>query len=250
MSNKKNVLPDVKAYPDVAYDSVVNVPSNKQLALFTAKVTNKSGSAIDLGLLVKLATTRWQFYTIVGGTATNATSAIQSGATTTIDTTTIGDGFLFACDKLFGLVGLLVSQAPTGAPVYTYQYYNGTTWATLTTLAVPAYGTGKNYIVFMPPIDWVPGFTTYTGLTQTQYTIRMVTTTAPTQAIQVANASGSSVWSGQFLDYLPAVANNGQIICTYPQTRPIWFEGGEGLMPYFGTANSANVVMVDYAILD
>jgi hypothetical protein len=237
-------------YNDVGKASVVSPGAGQQLQVFNFKAGNRSGGAIDVGLLKKLDTSAWKFYTIVAAStpdAADVTTAVQAGTTTTVFTTTNNDGYMVGAIKPFGLIGLTVATAPAGgSPAYTYQYYNGTSFGTLTTIAVPSYGTGTNLVVFNPPIDWAVGTTAAVGPTgSSTYNILVRASTAPNATAGTISAA----WVAQFLDFQGAVADKSFLERTYNFDRPLLLDGNESLMPYFsGSASASNFVEAVYAI--
>lgn len=238
-------------YSQNCKQNVLTPPSGKQINLYSAKCLNQSGGAIDVGIGKKLALSNWKFYKYtVANTpyVTDYTAAIQGGGALNIFDTTIGDGYLVGANSQFNVIGMTVGTGQTGTPVYLYQYYNGSSWVTLTTQAVPStYASGDNLVVFMAPQDWVPGTPNaiQTGADTSKYYILVTATTAPGVAV-TANAA----WVVEFIDFISQLANN-----TIFETKvmdsvlPIIFSGTEGVIPYFsGTANAKNSMRVLYSI--
>ena len=232
----------IRAYPDSTLVSYATkgklpafaAPANKQTAILNVRAFNNSGGAINVGILRLLQTpalSLWQ-YTASGTVYTPVTLPVTSG--TTILDTTNGDGFLVQSPRKFGMVGFTISQAGSGSPVYTYKYYNGSSFTTLTTLEVPSYGsTGDVWIVFQAPSDWALGGNA--ALNQNQYALQVIATTANGTAVQISN-----MWVGEFLEFYQAVPNNAAIQLSFPDSKPFTLNGGEGLIPYFATTNAAN----------
>lgn len=211
---------------------------NGQLHLVSAKLTNNSGGACDLGIFrLFKATDIYSIATSVSAVITDVTAAINAGTATTILTTTNNDGFYAGATDIFGLLGFTISQAETGTPVYTYKYWNGSSWVTLNGFALPtAYTpTGTQLIVFAPPVDWKKGGT---GLNSGKYWIQVLATTAPATAVQVTAA-----WMAQMVDYAASVANGASFSWAVTTLElALHWGSGEGLLPYFGTANAKNMV--------
>jgi hypothetical protein len=173
---------------------------------------------------------------------TDQTSTIQDGSTVTLYTTTTNDGFLIQSPRRFNLIGFSVTQAESGSPVYTYQYYNGTAYATLTTIKVSAsYTVADHVIAFAAPQDWAVGTTAAVGGSTSLYSILMKASTAPGTAVQ-ANA----MWVSAFLNFTEGVADNGKVVCTAAAGENFTLQSTEGVVPFFGTANAANTVRVTY----
>lgn len=245
-STHKGIRTLACGYKEKGKTAPISTPSNQQLAVHYARAINRSGGAIDVGIMKKLSSGRWKIYGLVGGVASDLTSAIQAGTASTIFTTTNNDGFLVAADVFFGLFGLTVSQAENGVPVYTYKYFNGTSFTTLTTIeSVTAYSAADQFNVFYPPLDWAKG-SGVAGTDSSKYYIQVLATTAPGQAVKVTNA-----WAAQPLKLSPQLANNADLVFDVSQERPIPFEQGESLIPYFGgSANAANIFEARYVFLD
>lgn len=131
----------------------------------------------------------FQLYSRIAATPNvDRTAAIQAGTATTIFTTTINDGFLIYGVQKFDKVTMRISQAATGAPVYTYEYWNGSAWSALTTTAVPDYTTlASDTLEFSIPSNWAVGDGTEVGGNVLFYTIRALATTAPGTAVQITS---------------------------------------------------------------
>lgn len=216
--------------------------SNQQLHLVSAKLTNNSGGAIDMGIFrLFKQSDLYNIITTVGAgpTITDVTASINSGTATTLVTTTNNDGFYVGANEMFGFVGLTVSQADGGGSTYTVKYWNGA-WTTLTNFATFSLGsTGTQLLVFAPPVDWAKGGT---GLSASQFNIQVLATTAGATAVKVTAA-----WVAQMLDYAQAVADKASFTWgVVPIGLELHWNSGEGLLPYFGTANAKNMVVAQY----
>jgi len=232
-------------YTQTCKDGVLSPPSGKQLRLFYAKAVNNSAGSIDVGLGVKLADADIQLYTLTAASTPDAldvTSTIQAGTAVNIFTTTANGGYLVSAPRQFGIFGFTVSQAESGSPVYTYQYYDGSTYQTLTTISVPStYGTGTNLVVFAPPQDWAPGTTVAVGGSSTNYNIRVLSTTAGGQAVKA-----TAFWVVDVLGYSLGLADKGSLEIDMTATEGVLLSGQEQLVPYFGTASGKNSVVMAY----
>ncbi len=239
----------ITSYAQNAKDSVLSPSTGKQIKLYYAKLTNRSGGTIDVGILKKLATTgSYALFGSAAGVGSDLTTAINAGTASTILTTTTNDLFVVQCREKFSLIGLTVSQAQAGSPVYIYQYWNGTIWTTLTTISVPtSYTTGTQLIVFLPPSDWAVGGDGTTNLDATRYSVRCKATTAPSTAVKV-----TALWAGLMLDFKPNLDHESSM--EYKGADPtlcLMFDGGESLLPYFGgTATANNLIHAQYMIQD
>lgn len=228
--------------------NVLTPPTGQQINFYSGRVLNQSGGAVDAGICKKLALTAWKLYTYVavGTVATDYTAAIQSGGAVNIFDTTNNDGFLAGANVPFNVLGLTVSQAQTGSPVYTYKYFNGTAWTALTTQAVPStYAAADQLVVFPAPQDWAPGTPAGPTVNQSLYYIQVVATTA-----SGVNVQATSAWVCEFLEFLSQLANNTSLdFRVFDSVLPIVLSGTEGLLPYFGgSANAKNMMRIVYSI--
>lgn len=220
---------------------VIIPPATKQINLYSAWAVNGSGLSIDVGICKKLGNDEWKAYSIIAANtpdATDVTASIQAGTATNIFTTTINDGFMIGAKQKFGVIGLTVSQADSGSPVYAIRYYNGSAMATLTGYSIPAsYAAGTVLITFPAPIDWVPGSTAAVGGDSSLYMVEVVATTAGGQIVKATSA-----WICQFLAYTPGLADRGYIqFDTLSSDYPLVLSGNQQVLPYFGgTANAKN----------
>lgn len=230
---------------------VISPGASKQLHVYNAKAHQRTGGAVDVGILKKLSTASWKFYTITAASTPDAlevTSTIQAGTAVTIFTTTNNDGYLMSARQRFNMIGFnIANEIAAGAPVFSYQYYNGSAYTTLTTTAVPTYtATGTALVVFNAPTDWVVGTTAAVGGDSSNYNILVRATTAGSDT-----ATADSAWVGQFLDFQEGVADNGSLELNLNIDRPLILDGNEAVYPYFGgTANALNTMRVLYSIQD
>lgn len=238
----------LKQYAGSGKALLFSVPANKQVKLYRAKVVNGSGGASDLALVRKLLGLYTTVSPLVALDTPDAGDAVPiiDMPETTIFAGANNDGFLVQSDLPFGLVGLTISAEQAGG-TYTYQYFNGTAFATLATIAVPADYNAKadRLIAFIPPHDWAPGTTEAVGGEAAKYTILVRSTVAPGGAVKV-----SAMWVGDILAFDEAVADKGSMEFSLPEGEHFLMEGGEGLMPYFGTSNAGNYAYALYRIED
>lgn len=234
-----------RAYTTVAKDAALSSPSsNKQLAIHSAAAYNATISAMDVGLGVRFDTTAWKLFTVQASN-TDATSAIQAGTETTILPTTNNYGFIVQAKKPFGLLSLTISQAETGSPTYSYQYWNGSAWATLNLRNSPVYtSTGSIAIAFAPPLDWAEGNGSATAdfsTTQAGYCIRVRGTTAPATAVKITALNVSKFWAFR------NVSSKGYMRVSFDDKSDL-LEIGESVQAYFGTADNSNTVEISYQV--
>jgi hypothetical protein len=241
--------PRLIAYGTKGKAGVIGGSASKQVAVFNATATNNSGGAINVGICRKFNMMAgsggnfrlWQ-YVAVGPTYTDVGATVLAGTASTVFTTTNNDGFVFQEKRPFGMLAFTISQAGTGSPVYTYKYWNGASYASLTTLEVPSYAaTGDVWVVFQPPSDWVPGGT---SVDSDKYSIFVQATTANGTAVKV-----NAIWAAELVTLYQAVANNAAVQVSFPDSKPFLLEGGEDFIPYFATASSANTASAFYALI-
>jgi hypothetical protein len=238
-------------YPSNGGTAVVIPATGKQIHILQAKAQNKSGGAIDVGILKRFASTDWVFNSIVVANTPDATdnsAAIRAGTSTALFTTTTNDGYMVQSSQKFNMIGFTIETSEAGSPVYTYQYYNGSAFTTLTTIAVPATyvttGLATAIVLFQAPVDWAVGSTAAVGGDLTKYSILVKASTAPSTAPKATN-----LWLGQFLDFQYQLANNTAFSCTFDTFAPLKLQGNESIQPYFGgTANAANCFSVSYTV--
>lgn len=246
MSGSRNAIDLNMAYDQVSKSAVLTPGSGQQLSLYYAKAQNQSGGTINLGLLLKIAQT--DPYLLFGsyvspGPLTDSTTAINAGTATNIFTTTSNDGFVIQAKKPFNLVGFTVSQAQTGSPVYTYKYYNGSSYTDIPTVyGTPDYSaTGDTVLLFPTPRDWAVGSTVGVGGSAALYSIHAQASTAPGQAVKA-----TAFWVGKLIEYAASVPNNGYLDVQWDVTLPKVLDSLEGLLPYFSTSSSSNNVTAQY----
>lgn len=236
------------AYAEKGKSAGLSISANKQIALYNARITNRSGSAINAGILRKLKESagNFKFYTKVSTTYTEISSALAAGTSTQVVNTTNNDGFIVMADRKFGLFGVTVSNTATNG-TYTFEYWNGSAWTTLTTVEnfTNFNSTGDKYVVFLPPSDWAAGDGSATAIDQTMYGIRVLHTTAPGDAGNI-----NALWVAEFLDFWDSLADNvvGQIL--FDTQIPFVLDGGETIIPYFGTANAGNLFGAYYSQIE
>lgn len=232
----------LSGYGIKAKTAVLSPAPGEQVVLYSAKVHNRSGDLLDLGLMRKLSTQSWKTIKVAASDS-DVTSLIQAGTAVDFFEST-NHGFIASSNRKFSLFGVNVSTAETGSPVYTAQYWNGSTWSTLTTMDVPsAYSSGSQLHVFAPPIDWATEDDT--GLVpEDHYAIRVLSSTAPSTAVGIDDA-----WLAEALTLKEAVADNGFLEVQFEPERPFIFESEESVLPYFGSAaNANNIIEVSYTI--
>ena len=157
----------------------------------------------------------------------------------------VNDGLLVQHTKKFNVVCFSIPTDETGAPVYTFSYYNGSAYAAVTNIkAVAAFiKPAGTYLVFAfgAPLNWAKGTTAGVGGTDGMYSLKITATTAPATAPQI-----DGLVLGELIAFREAVADNGYLEVTC-HDRPLVLDAKESLMPFFATANANNMVEVLYS---
>lgn len=235
-------------YTQNCKDGVLIPPTGKQINVFSSRIVNQSGGAVDAAICKKQALTNWLFYLLTAAStpdASDVTAAIQAGGGVNIFTTVDNGGFMVGSKDKFNIIGLTVSVAESASPVYAYQYWNGASWATLTPQTMPAtYAVGTQLIVFAAPQDWATGTDVATGGDSTYYYIKALSTTAGGHIV-----TATSAWVCTFLEFQPQLANNNALQFDVLDTSlGLILSGTEQVLPYFGgTANAKNQMRVLYS---
>ena len=71
------------SYATKAKTAAISPSLGQQIALFQSRVINGSGSALDLGILRKLAPESWSMYKVAAST-TDVTATVQAGSSVTL----------------------------------------------------------------------------------------------------------------------------------------------------------------------
>lgn len=230
------------SYPESALSSVVIPPQGKTVELYSIRMTNRPGAGITcpVGLFQKMSPGNFKVFSYDGTTATEVTDF----SSLNVFDTTNGNGIIFQSDDKFGMMGLNVTAAETGAPVYDYQYFDGASFQTLTTMVSPAsYGSGENHVIFASPLDWVIGSPAIVGLDPDKYTVLFTSSTAPATAVTV-----DSVILAKLIDFQFALGHNSGFQVSFDPQDPLRFEAAEGVLPYFGVASANNIVSLTYRL--
>ena len=163
--------------------AMINSAADKHRVYFSTTSDHENFTGQNFG------SSRWQLYSRIAATPNvDRTTTLQAGTATDIFTTTNNDGFLVYGVNTFDKITFTISQIQTGAPVYTYEFWNGTIWTALTMTTTPVYtATGSVFAAFNIPSTWVPGDGTEVGGNVLYYTIRVLATTAPGQAVKITS---------------------------------------------------------------
>lgn len=233
--NRQSLQVARTAYPNQSVDAALEAQESQQLLVHSIEATNGSASANNLaivhsmpnGLVVKRD---------LGGTVSDISASLATGTATTLIGTTNNDEFTVGSPEKFGLIALTVSQAATGSPVYTYEYWNGSGWTALTLVEMPVLSvTGKKAFFFHPPLDWALN-------SDTIYSVKVTATTAPGTAIQA-----TALKVGKVLAYSEGVLSRATLQVRF-ETRQLLLQQGEEIMGFFAYAATANTMEASYQI--
>lgn len=239
---RQSTIPFLCGYATKGKVAALSAPTTQQLAVFNVRAWNRTGGAINVGICRLLAAGGYQLY--VKASSYTLKTAAQILAGVQVVDTTDNHGFLISGKKKFSLVGFTVSDAAANG-TYAIQYWNGSAWTTLTTFDAPTNlaSAADTWIAFLPPVDWTAG-SDASGPSATDYQIRVIATSHPDDT-----GSINALWVGEVLDYYKGLGDNNamQIICD--SDRPLILEQGEGLFPYFSSANAANAFGAFYSVI-
>lgn len=241
LGNRQNLQTKHVGYANVCSSNVLAAPSNQQLLIHAVHAYNGSGSTADIGICKQLGTTTWKLWSIAAS-VTNVTSTVQAGSAVTLIGTTNNYGFIAQCSRRFSLMTFNISQAELGSPVYSYQYWNGSAWSTLSLAETPVYtATGQVVIAFNAPSDWAVGAGSL-GPDETMYSIRVRGTTAPSTAVQI-----NSLTLASFIAFRKSIPASQQLSVIF-RTRALLLDVSEAILPYFSVASAQNTVEIAYQI--
>tara|TARA_Y100000310_G_scaffold225116_1_gene227130 strand:- start:9028 stop:9801 length:774 start_codon:yes stop_codon:yes gene_type:complete len=239
-------------YAEKSKTALVSPASGTTLAISEIEVQNRSGSSINLGWGRLLANAGWKAGQWDDSEASakyedDTTDAQESTANDfALTTTTNNDGFVVQALQRFHVVGITQgSTTEAGSPVYEYTYWDGSSWTALTLIDTPDFTSAADtYLSFHAPVDWAKGGDTNDNIDTDKYAIRVRATTAPSTA-----PLGTILWVVRLLQFEEAVPDNNSIIWSETGARgQSVLEGGEGIIPYFGTANASNGVVSRYRV--
>lgn len=230
------------AYPDQSLTVSYPAPAAQQLLVHSIHAYNALAGENSIGIFHSISNPHFKLYKLLAAGDTDFTTQIQAGTAVSIFNTTNNDGFLVQAKEKFNLMAFNISQVQTGSPVFTYKYWNGSTFATLTLLNTPSYAaTGIQAIVFNAPIDWVAGDGSEDG-DSTFYSIQVISTTAPSQAVQI-----NSIKVGKMLKYADSVQSGASVSINF-EDQPYLLQEGEVIIPFFSYTNASNRLELTYKI--
>lgn len=238
----QNLQSSSTAYIDQGLTVSYSAPVNAQLSVQSVNAYNAIAGLNSIGIFHSVNNNQFKMFSIASSVQANITAAIQAGTSTTVVTTTNNDGYLVQSTNKFNMIAFNISQASTGSPVFTYKYYNGSSYQTLTLLNTPVYSaTGIQVIVFNAPIDWAIG-DSGAGADATLYSIQVIATTAPGTAIKL-----NSLKVGKMLKYAEAAPQGSSVSLDF-EDQPYLLQAGETIIPFFSYSNASNRLEITYKI--
>lgn len=229
------------SYGDQGLTIPYTPPSTQQLEVHSISLYNATAADNALGIFSTVSNIQCKFYSAASAVWSSITTAVQAATSSTIFSTTNNDGVIFQSKRKFGYVAFNVSQASTGSPVYTYKYWNGSTFATLPLLNTPSYSaTGIQVLVFNAPNDWVVGSNSLAD--EALFSIQILATTAPSQAVKI-----NSCIIGKMLKYSDSILQNQWFEVNFGNDA-ILLQQGEYIMPFFSYTNASNRLDMTYRI--
>jgi hypothetical protein len=241
------------SFPSVGKSEVLTAPDNailkEKLDILEIQVGNSTGADASCGWGVKVSAGDWKAGQwdvsedpeYIDDTIHAQDVAVNNFALTT---TTNNDGFVVQSKLFPNVIRIDVGTAAAGgSPAYTYKYFNGTGFATLTTVLTPNLAaTGDQYLVSLTPHDAaVVGAANADGLAQGHFAILVQATTAPTSTAALADEIGVV----HLMDFIEKVGDGNATVEEYnPGTKQV--QPGQALVPFCSAANAANWVKVKY----
>jgi hypothetical protein len=241
------------AFPSVGKDRVLEAPNGdilkEKLDVLEVQVGNSTGADASCGWGVTVDTGQWKAGQwdaseepeYIDDTTHAQDVTVNNFALTT---TTDDDGFVIQAELFPNVIRLAVGTAASGgSPAYSYKYWNGTGFATLTTILTPNLAaTGDQYLVSLTPYDAAKAAAAQAnGISQGYYAVLVQATTAPSSAAAVANQVGIV----HLMDFIEKVGDGNATVEEYnPGTKQV--QPGQALVPFCSAANAANWVKVKY----
>lgn len=241
IGNKQYVNKKRIAYPNQSYDVALEAPANQQLLISSVAAINGSAASNVVGIGHEITGNHWKLWTITG-TVDEVTTAAQDGDSVELFSLTNNHGFLVQAKRPFDLISMNIAQEVTGSPVYSYQYWNGSTWASLNLLHTPAFNAqNKQAVAFVAPIDWAVGDGSL-GADEELYSVRVRATTAPSQALQV---QGFKVC--ELFDVREEVLPKAAVQIEFPG-RQFLLQQDEGIVAFFAFPDADNTMELSYQV--
>jgi hypothetical protein len=228
-------------YPDQSLTVPYAAPSQQQLYVHSASAYNGTAAENRVGLFHTTSDSQFKLTQILSGGNASATASIQSGVTISVLTTTNNDGCLFQSKEKFHLIAFNIIQAQTGSPVFTFKYYNGSSYVPLTLLNTPDFSqTGIQVILFNAPVDWVSGNGGVSASDNTMFSIQVLATTASSQLVTI-----NSLKIGKMIEHNAHVPQGASLKINF-EDEPYLLQAGESIIPFFSYTSASNRIEIAY----
>jgi len=227
------------AYPEKSRTSILPITTRQEL--IETSIQNDSGGPIRLALLRKMANRDWKLGEFDGSAIVDKTVEAQGAGTFNLLDTTPGHGVIVQSIIKPSLWGFNVT-IDGGADTLFFNYFDGSTFVTLPTLDAPAsFIVDENVILFLIPDDIQKAGSGGAGIgaDADKYPIQIISNMAP-----AGNVVADEAWAGIMLRKWEAVADAD--FREFKPTKPVMILDGEGIMPFFGTADGLNSVALQY----
>lgn len=224
-------------------EQVLAPTAGKQIRVFSGRLLNGSGSTISSGLFVNMANETRSVYELLSGTYTDVTSTINAGSQITLCTTSANSGIVVQAPKKFHALKIS-SNAQTGSPTLSFQYYNGSSFVTVPSIneSFTSYANGTNLFVFSAPNDWAVGGGG--ALDSDMYSIRIISTSSTNAPVS------TSITAYYCVDFQYNIADNAALSVNFSENYPHHLQANEGVSSYFSVAGADNRVTAFYTIED
>lgn len=233
--SRQRIITKRVGYPSSSLISALDAPSNMQLDLASCALVNGTTGVQHLGIGISMSSTKFSFYNQSSGVLTLQTGAMD------LFSTTNNDGFVIASKDIFSLVALSLSSPGAGTPTYVFQYWNGSSWATLNLNIAEDFSNSLAYVLFSPPVDWVAG-NNFAGVDTSLYCIQVKATTAPS-----GNVQADAIKLCKMISYREQVEAKQSIEASFLDGQYL-LEQGEGIFPFFSVPNANNTLEIVYRI--
>jgi hypothetical protein len=209
MANHTNILTKRVSYPNQSFDGALAAPTSRQLLIHSIAAYNGTAGNQDVGIGYSLNSTR-----------------SQSGFS--------GTSYVIQSRQIFDMVALSINTADTSGSTFGMQYWNGSSWVTLTTLANPAVtSTGNTAIFFNAPIDWMLDASGF-------YSIRITASGTPNYVVGTIKICEMIAFRQMIYPYASVQVRF--------ETRQKLLQQGAEIIAYFSSPNSSNRVETSYQI--
>ena len=163
-----------------------------------------------------------------------------------------GNGFIVQSPQKFGMISYNIAQARNAAdasPAYTVEYWNGSTWTTITPLgpgstsALGLGSTGTRGMAFNTPLDWLVGAGSL-GPDESLYSLRVTATGLTTAPILVT--SGTDLIVGRTIAMQRVHTSNTYPLFSFFTKKQLLLRQGEYILGYIGSAGAADTFHITY----